>query len=324
MKYCLIITSKDDPHADFIIQKWLSDYKDIKVQPIRLNTEDFLKNIDLTINNFSSDFHISIKDSNKSFSHHDIYSVWFRRPKKINIPKEMESIHDFVLSESQNILDGLYYLLSDKLWLNHPKYLREYSNKILQIKIANHIGFNMLNTIVSNNVKNVVNFFNINQDICIKSLRQPYLDIHEKRYPLLTKIIDKEMFNSLNDDIETMPSQYQHYIKKDYDVRVTVIGDIIFAFAIYSQEHPKSCIDFRGVSSGLVHKKISLDKDLENKIIDFMKIQNLNFSALDFIVSNEKFYFIENNPNGQWLWLELETGVNISDTMIKKLSGINR
>ena len=39
------------------------------------------------------------------------------------------------------------------------------------------------------------------------------------------------------------------------------------------------------------------------------------FLSMD-INKNGKYYFLENNPNGQWLWLELITGVSISDYFI--------
>ena len=48
-----------------------------------------------------------------------------------------------------------------------------------------------------------------------------------------------------------------------------------------------------------------------------MKMQNLYFSSIDLILSaDNEYYFIENNCNGQWLWLENVTGKNMSDEFI--------
>jgi acetyl/propionyl-CoA carboxylase alpha subunit len=44
-----------------------------------------------------------------------------------------------------------------------------------------------------------------------------------------------------------------------------------------------------------------------------MKIMQLEFGALDFIVDPEgNWWFLEVNPSGQWLWIETLTGLDIS------------
>ena len=41
---------------------------------------------------------------------------------------------------------------------------------------------------------------------------------------------------------------------------------------------------------------------------------------MDLMVDESgKEYFIDLNPNGQWLWLEIETGVTMSDLFIEML-----
>ncbi len=44
-----------------------------------------------------------------------------------------------------------------------------------------------------------------------------------------------------------------------------------------------------------------------------MKILNLTYGALDFIVTNDnQWYFLEINPMGQFLWIEDLTNLQIS------------
>jgi hypothetical protein len=46
----------------------------------------------------------------------------------------------------------------------------------------------------------------------------------------------------------------------------------------------------------------------------------LTYGALDFIVSPEgEYFFLENNPFGQYLWLEHETGLALTDAMCNLL-----
>ena len=58
----------------------------------------------------------------------------------------------------------------------------------------------------------------------------------------------------------------------------------------------------------------------EYLLMQFMKIQNFYFSSMDFIYSNDgKYYFVENNCNEQWIWLENVPGVDMSSSFIKVL-----
>ncbi len=46
----------------------------------------------------------------------------------------------------------------------------------------------------------------------------------------------------------------------------------------------------------------------------------LRFGALDFLVTPDgEWYFLEINPNGQWAWIEQETGLPISDAIADAL-----
>lgn len=46
----------------------------------------------------------------------------------------------------------------------------------------------------------------------------------------------------------------------------------------------------------------------------------LRFGALDFLVTpSGEWYFLEVNPNGQWAWIEQETGLPISSAIADAL-----
>jgi hypothetical protein len=48
-----------------------------------------------------------------------------------------------------------------------------------------------------------------------------------------------------------------------------------------------------------------------------MSYQNLFFSSIDLVCDkNGSYYFIENNYNSQWLWLENITGIKMSDCFV--------
>jgi len=46
----------------------------------------------------------------------------------------------------------------------------------------------------------------------------------------------------------------------------------------------------------------------------------MEFGCFDFIVNNDEWYFLEMNSNGQWAWLEFETGSPISQEIVEYLN----
>lgn len=316
MNYTLIITSKEDAHADYLIEK--INARNLTSRTIRLNTEDFVENCSYSFD--CKTINLKIKDSKKSFKIIDIKTVWYRRPKKINYNNIDEGITKFVNDQSTAFLDGLYYLTEKTaLWINPITNLQAARSKIVQLNLANKLKIRMPKTVITNQATTALNFAK-NKKVINKSLTVPYFNLQDKLYPYLTTITSYSEIATNKNSIEICPTLFQEFIEKSYDVRVIYINNKIFTFAIYSQENEHTKTDFRGASPHLLkHKIIKLTKGLEQKIITFVKCQGLIFSALDFVVDKKgKFYFLENNPNGQWVWLELITKTTVlSDAIIE-------
>ena len=68
----------------------------------------------------------------------------------------------------------------------------------------------------------------------------------------------------------------------------------------------------------LEHYYEQLPKNIVNAILNYMKKLNLNFGAIDLIeTTSGEWCFLECNPNGQWLWIELKTKMKISEAIAK-------
>lgn len=316
----LVITSCEDPHCDYVINKF--NEQGLGDRIIRLNTEDFSTNAEIVFSNKS--FQVNLKDSQKEFSSGQIVSVWFRRPKKIKaVSFDDEGIETFIEQQANAALRGLYFCLHDTaLWVNPLPSMHRARIKLQQIFLAQELNFNVPQTLVTNKPKDALAFFDKHKVICNKSLDEPSFSIGGRLYPYLTKIISSrnEIENTF-EAISNCPTLFQQYIDKAFDIRVIVVGDEIFSFEIHSQDDVLSKIDFRGKSpNNLEHKSHQLPNSISSKILEFMKRQGLIYSAFDFVYTNDsKYYFIENNCNGQWLWLELLTDIRISDKLIDLL-----
>lgn len=66
-----------------------------------------------------------------------------------------------------------------------------------------------------------------------------------------------------------------------------------------------------------------LPVEIEQKCIQLTKMLSISFGAIDLVRDkNGDYIFLEINPNGQWAWVEMETGLKISDEIIKFLTEI--
>ncbi|HFS6859502.1 TPA: hypothetical protein ACH1JJ_003587, partial [Klebsiella pneumoniae] len=64
---------------------------------------------------------------------------------------------------------------------------------------------------------------------------------------------------------------------------------------------------------------------LSSKCIDLVESLNLRFGAIDFICDEDDvFWFLEINPNGQWAWIENQTGLPIASSIVDELMRIGR
>lgn len=114
------------------------------------------------------------------------------------------------------------------------------------------------------------------------------------------------------------PCIYQQYIKKKHELRITVVGEEVFAAAVNSQDFEETKIDWR--RENLEFYKTSIPKHIEVKCIEIVKKLGLHFGAIDLILDKDDNYvFLEVNPNGQWAWIESQTELPISEAIIKFL-----
>ena len=51
-----------------------------------------------------------------------------------------------------------------------------------------------------------------------------------------------------------------------------------------------------------------------------MQRLNLTFGGIDFALVDEKYYFIEVNPTGEWAWLKTAVKFSIDKEIVKALT----
>lgn len=311
----LILTNKEDITADFVVL----ELQHRGIPYFRFNSEDFPQRIKGTIK-IGYDAFEYILDTPKGYvCLNNVSAFWYRRPGKPEISRDIhdKGVIEFCQNESTDFLEGIW-LFKDKLWISYPPAIFQAQNKIYQLSVAKKMGFQIPETLISNNNVEVNQFAN-NTTIVVKSVRQGALTINNKEHVIFTNKIENEDAKYF-EGVHYSPCIFQHLIEKQFDLRITVIGEKVFPVEIHTDDD--SIIDWRsGDQNKLIYKVHKLPDYLIDICTKFVKELGLKFGAIDLIYSKSgTYYFLEINPNGQWAWIEQSTNIPLSKNIVDLLT----
>lgn len=314
----LIVTSKDDAHADAVIAA--ANAARLGHAVLRLNTEDFLGNCTVRITD--TECAITLADSGCTLDARDVSCVWYRRPIDVDVSHVDPEAQDFARQQATAVLRGLYFLTHDSArWINPLPALHRARIKLQQLRAARDVGFRVPATLVSNSDTEILDFAETLPAACVKSLDEPSFTCGGRLHSIYTRQVGIAELRENRQSLRVCPVLVQELVPKRFDIRVVVMGQQVFAFEIHSQEHPLSTIDFRGLAPHLLrHATHELPDSIRSRVLAFVRQQGLVFSSMDLVqMPDGQYVFIENNPNGQWLWLEQRTGARLTDYMLSWL-----
>ena len=304
MKSILIISYSKDYH----VEKVLEIFKKNQTKYFILELDNFPKNYLLKHAVSESNISVIIENTTTQeilrFS--NIGAVWLRKPANFSyhLNDMDQSIQDFADKETEHALFSALYAL-DCFWISHPKYLRASMWKGEQLQRALTFGFKIPDTLISNDPDEIRTFFLEHQKVVFKAMSDSVIAEEENEgQGVATTLIDAQMLDDC-DSLRLLPNQFQAYIEKAYELRVTIIGGNIFTAKLDSQVYPETQIDCRNLNVKIPMSVYSLPKNVEQACLGFVNSYKLNYSAIDLIVTpNGDYVFLENNPNGQFRFIE--------------------
>lgn len=322
----LIFTNKTDVHPTNVI-KYLISW-DVPV--FRLNTECLLSDYEFQwwCDERGCDFYLKNKKTGLELYGHEITAIWDRRPEfpsKLPIRHKDKKTNKFLRQEAYGFLQFLRFYLRHIYSIGSIVEDRPAESKMLQLSIAQRLGMKIPNTVLGNTKKELISHLNPNEEISLKPINaNGFFTDDEMEYVFYSrKATLHEIIEQPDEAFIQTAFFLQHYIKKKYELRITVCCDDIVACKIDSQSQADDTgkIDWRqGYEHGLKHEIVSLPEHIQSLCKKFLKQMNLNFGCFDFIVTpNNEYVFLECNPNGQWLWIELMTGFDVSKIIAHNL-----
>jgi hypothetical protein len=309
----LMVSCKDLVHTDLVC----SVLKKRGVRFFRFNVDQFPQKARLSLDPATAEGSLIL--DNHILSLADVTSCWYYHSPvpKISSKIKTKQNREFAIGESRATINGMWRLLDDRFWINHPKYLFAGSlYKLKQLQVAREIGFVVPKSLVTNDPVTAKNLFDILGSKVILKMMGPPPDIRGMSH-VFTSLVSKDDLNNNLEQIKLAPVLFQEQIPKKFELRITMVGKNIYPAALYTNDDPAANLDWKlGQLSKFRHERYELPKDIVNKCQIFMEKMGLNYGAIDLIVTPEnKFVFLEVNPSGAWGWIEGKLGFPISESI---------
>jgi len=220
MKRILVITNESDHFLMDVFQKYLSRGSDF----IIFNIDSIQKNL-LTV----SESYFELNELKVEINSIDL--IWYRRFTFLEsdyilkdlITRQKVSIDDalFMYTEYKQLLLGLLNLFKNIPTINSIDVFYTGNYKVSNFSKAKEIGFNIPDSIISNDINKIENFGNKHLwNIVLKTFFTTTYKKNSFDYFIPVKKISYENFKSSRDSIKNFPIYLQQYIEKEYELRI--------------------------------------------------------------------------------------------------------
>ena len=283
----------------------------------RLDTDRFPAQIQAT---YDPNIGVTFSDDDQSIRGEQIRSVWYRRMRGPLLPSNLDcGTRDFCERENRAFLEGVLASLPTDRWLSLPTAVARAERKPYQLGVAKRLGFDIPATVMTND-EIVVRAAAKRHQLVAKAVSSGYVRNPEGNRAIFTSAVSQDDVSQL-DGLSMAPVTFQEMVKKVSDIRVTVVGEDVFAAEIMSQDRESSRVDWRATDDPhLEHRRHELPHEVADLCRQLLATLGLGFGAIDFALTGDGSYvFFEINPNGEWLWIEDQLGLPISDAIARIL-----
>jgi hypothetical protein len=312
MKTVVIAAQREDMHAHAVRSAATRLGCDAHILDIQEFTEayDLVASIGMT----ESELDIRSRKTSRQPDLREISGLWWRRPYPPVDKYRRDTPHNVfsVVSDERRSavigsLDAFVPFAFNDLGRS-----RQAAHKPTQLMRARALGLRIPETLITNDARAVKAFYERTGGHTIyKMFRGSPLGLYG------TRRLEKDDLDDLP-RLQGCPAIFQEYIDGEYDIRAIVVGDQVFAARLVYE----SLTDF--IDTRFVETEISAyapPRDIEDRLVRLVAEFGLVYSAIDLRYSSELGYvFFESNPEGQYLWLEIEAGLSISHAIAERLA----
>lgn len=294
----LVVTMTDDPTADLVI----SELHDRGTPVVRLDSGDFPATLSFAAYLTPDGIEGSLTTPTRTANLARVRSLYYRRPSGFAFPHLPDQDARFAITQARYGLGGIIASLPGCLYVNHPHRIGDAEFKPSGLAAAVTSGFHVPATLITSDPAAARTFIRKHGPAIYKPLSTPLYRIAGVS---CTVEVNEVTADEIDNRVSGTAHLFQHRIDKAADVRVTVIGDRVFAVRIDSD-----LLDWRTDYDRLTYTPVQPPPQIAAALSRYLSLFGLLFGAFDFAIDRSgTWWFLECNPSGQWAWLEPETGL---------------
>lgn len=308
----LVLTHPFDPTADYVV----AELNRRRAPVFRCDPGEFPQKLTLTarLGSRRGGWDGSLRLPRRTVSLSDIGCAYYRRPTGFDLPAEMaEQVRRWAAAEARMGLGGVLSALPR--WLNHPAAIAGAEYKPVQLAHAVESDLAVPATLVTNDPVEAASFLAQVGRVVYKPFTPTGFverDAHRVVYTSSVEEVDLSVCGTAH--------LFQTWVDKQYEVRLTVVDDTFLAARIDATS-ASAAVDWRSDHDAVTYRPVDVPAPVRDGVRKLMAGLGLRFAAADFIVDpDDRWWFLEINPNGQWAWIEDATGLPIASAIADALT----
>jgi hypothetical protein len=312
----LILTEDVDPHADQVTEL----LRCREARRVRFNPGRFPAGAELSLScSAAGQVRSLLRDGGETIDLDQVTAVWYRRPRPPEPHAEITDpcVREYVTDEWRFTLNDLWHTLDCRWVPAPPMVIRRAEFNAVQLKLAAALGFELPPSLFTNSPEAFLEFYRQHNAEVISKLAGPaFLRSFGAHFVRYTEVVSRRDAGYAR-SVRYCPVLFQAYVPKQVELRVTVVGSKVFAAEIHSQASNHTRDDWRRYDRyQTLYVPRALPPAVELRCRQLVERLGLCYGALDLILTPDgRYVFLEINPNGQYLWIEQETGLPITAAM---------
>lgn len=308
----LILASRFDVTCDLVV----AQLRKRGTAYLRLNSED-LPSYQLTLDPLAATC-TGVSDAlTFELTAERLVSIYFRQPvflresaTAIRPPEEqLARVHWATFLRSFMIFDAC-------TWINHPVATYRAEHKAVQLAAAATLGFDLPATIFTNSTARAAEIAHDRHRVALKGIDTVLVRDGGDELFGYTELVE---LASLSDEtLAAIPVTLQESIDPKIDLRVTVLDDHAWCASVTDGSQGITG-DWRRLKHGAEFTPFQPPAVVLDRCCALVRHLGLRFGAIDLVIANERYYFLEINPTGEWAWLESAAGFAIAPAIADAL-----
>ncbi len=321
----LILSADTDPHAHRVHQALVARGAEV----IWFDPGEYPASAEVAVRIGADGVRRTIARPSGDIDLEAVTAVWIRRPSGPTLAETARpgKTSAYMVEECDSLIVTLFDSL-DCLVVPGPRPVyRRAESKIAQLLHARAVGMDVPETLMASSPTHFIDFIHqyapaLISKACSGVVSRLFGQQEFGRYTERVGIRDIAYAHTLRH----APATFQSYVDKDVELRVTVVGEQVFAAEIHSQATRQTRQDWRHYDHlSTPVRPHALPPAVAEQCRAITRRMGVCYGAMDLILTNDgRYVFIENNPNGQYLWIEDETGLPISEAICDLLQSGRR